>query len=252
VNVISPVTNGEHLVKDEPMDAINIYCDESCHIPNDHSGLMTLGAISAPQSLVRALSKQIRSVKRDYNCNGELKWTKVSQKNLAFYLALVDLFFDTSQLGFRALVVRNKEQLDHTQYNQGNPDSFYYKMYYYLLRNLVENRAKHPIRIYLDIKDTRSSQKVQRLQKVLANSFYDFQYERVQRVQQVRSHESELMQLCDLLLGAVTYVNRDLGNNQGKIQVARAIEQRARHSLGTSTPPWEPKLNLFHFVPRGE
>ncbi len=92
---------------------INIYCDESCHLPNDNNPLMSLGAIQYPEKKVRNLSKEITELKNNYNCRGELKWTKVSQKNIAFYLRLIDLFFEKKDLFYRALIVNNKCILDH-------------------------------------------------------------------------------------------------------------------------------------------
>jgi hypothetical protein len=47
-------------------------------------------------------------------------------------------------------------------------------------------------------------------------------------VQQVRSHESELMQLADLLIGALTYANRGLASSAAKT----AIVERLRARLG--------------------
>ena len=233
-------------------DSINIYCDESCHILNDHNSIMTLGAFTIPESLVRSISKQIREIKIRFGCKGELKWTKVSQKNILFYCSLINFFHSLPDLGFRALVVRNKHHLDHNQYNQGNHDSFYYKMYYYLIRNIVENQPDHSLRVYIDIKDTKSSRKVHQLHEILSNSFHDFSSEKIRSIQQIRSHESELMQLCDFFLGAVTYANRGLQTNQAKLSVIHRLEDLFLYSLSQSTPPWETKLNLFHFVPRGD
>lgn len=231
---------------------ISIFCDESCHIPNDHNEIMTLGAITIPRTLVRSVSKEIREFKTRFNCNGELKWTKVSEKNLPFYNALIELFAGNPDIGFRALVVKNKDRLDHDQYNQGDPDSFYYKMYYYLIRNIIENRLRHIVHVYVDIKDTRSAEKVRQLKTILANRFRDFDFDKIQKIQQIRSHESELMQMSDFLLGAVTYKNRGLNQSQGKLKIVSMVENKLRVSLSESSPPWETKFNLFHFVPRGE
>jgi hypothetical protein len=229
---------------------LNLYCDESCHILNDHSGVMTLGAVIAPSDARRRISRKLRDLKAEHNCRGELKWTKVSKKNLPFYLSILGMFFDETDLSFRALIVREKDRLDHDRYNDGDHDSFYFKIYYYLVRNVVEYRRGHTVQVYLDIKDTKSSLKVRKLQEVLANSFHDFDHALITKTQQVRSHESELMQLCDFLLGAVTYANRGLNSSDAKTRIVHAFESYAGHKLTTSTSPWELKLNLFPFVPR--
>ena len=229
---------------------INVYCDESCHLQHDHSPIMTLGAVQFPKDDVRRLALQIKALKTEYQCLGELKWTKVSEKNILFYLALLDLFQSEESLHFRALVVNNKSKLDHETYNDGEHDSFYYKMYYELVRNIIENKSNHCFNVYLDIKDTKSSLKVQTLKQVLANKFRDFDFQQICKIQQIRSHESALLQLCDFLLGAVTYSNRSLGTSAAKLQVVAALQAKVGYNLRKTTPPWEEKFNLFHFEPR--
>jgi hypothetical protein len=231
-------------------ESYNIYCDESCHILHDHNDIMALGAVTVPKKKVRSISKNIRKIKQEYNCNGELKWTKVSQKNTLFYIALVDYFFSNAELSFRALVVGKKHSLDHEQFNDGSHDSFYYKMYFYLIRNIVENRIDHTFEIYIDIKDTRSGEKVYKLNDVLAYNFRDFEKKQVYKIQQIRSHESELLQLADLLLGAITYENRGLHGNPAKQAIVQRMKDQLGISLRESTPPWESKFNLFRFAPR--
>lgn len=228
----------------------NIYCDESCHLLNDHNDIMAFGAIFLKKEDVREISKKIRFIKQAYNCNGELKWIKVSLKNIAFYEEIINLFFKNEHIGFRSLIVNNKSKLDHNQYNHGSHDSFYYKMYYYLIRNIVENHNEHPVNVFIDIKDTKSVWKIHYLKEVLSNKFYDFKHERILKIQQIRSNESEILQLCDFLLGAVSFRNRRIEESCAKIRIVQLIEEKIRIPLFASTPPWETKFNLFHFVPR--
>ena len=229
---------------------INIYCDESCHLLNDHIPIMTLGAIQYPQDKVRNLSLKIKSLKKEYNCNGELKWTKVSIKNISFYFELVNLFFSDEFLHFRSLIVHNKENLNHDLYNTGDHNNFYYKMYYELLRNIIENKSDDCFQIYVDIKDTQGFMKVHKLHEVLSNKFYDFNKEKVSRIQQIRSHESNLLQISDFLLGAITYVNRDCKTSVAKLHITEHLKSVSGYNLTQTTPPWEEKFNLFHFSPK--
>lgn len=228
----------------------NIYCDESCHLLNDHNSIMTLGAINVQQDITRNVSLKITEIKKKYNCLGELKWTKVSKKNIDYYTSLVDLFITETDLKFRALIVHNKESLDHQTYNEGDHNLFYYKMYYELLRNIIGNNQEDCFNIYIDIKDTRGFLKIHKLHEVLSNKFYDFNYTKVKKIQQIRSHESNILQLCDFLLGAVTYKNRGLNENPAKVYIAQYLSDKSGYDLNHTTPPWEVKFNLFHFSPR--
>ncbi|WLA65665.1 DUF3800 domain-containing protein [Bradyrhizobium diazoefficiens] len=223
--------------------SIAIYCDESCHLEHDESNVMGFGAIWTPRTNVRSLSAQLRDMKRRHRAAGELKWTKVSKSKLDFYQEVVDWFFDSDALHFRALLVPNKQALDHAKFNQGSHDDFYYKMYFSMLNKILSPTEQHEI--YLDIKDTRSNRKVKKLREVLCNNQYDFTGDMVARIQQARSHELELMQLTDLILGALVHRHRGIETNYGKQQVIQRIEGLYGRSLLKSSPLSSQKFNLF-------
>ena len=92
------------------MNEYNIYCDESCHLENDHQKVMVLGASWCPANKVREISRRIREIKHEYgfNPNFEIKWTKVSPSKEDFYQDIIDYFFDDDDLHFRALIVPDK------------------------------------------------------------------------------------------------------------------------------------------------
>lgn len=229
---------------------INVYCDESCHLLNDHQGYMGFGAISAPVDSINQHARKIREIKKQYGCLGELKWTKVSQKNILFYEALINYFFESQDLSFRSLIVHDKGSLDHGTFNDGSHDLFYYKMYYYLLRELPTLSNSEQIFVYLDIKDTHGASKVKKLRDVLSNYFHDCGKSKISRIQVIRSSEAELIQLTDFLLGAIMYATRNKETSYGKLSLTKLVEKKAGYSLTKSTEPWEKKLNLFHFWPQ--
>ena len=205
----------------------NVYCDESCHLQNDGINAMAWGALYCPQTEVRSISEAIRALKVQYGLSPtmEAKWTKVSPAKVGFYLALVDLFLTDDRLRFRGLVVPDKAQIDHARFDQTH-DDWYYLMYFLMLRPIF--CAPHRYRIYMDVKDTRGGPKTRKLHDVVANDLHDFRRECVERVQQIRSYESELMQLADILIGALTYAQRGLATSAAK----RAIIERLQGRLG--------------------
>lgn len=230
-------------------ETFNIYCDESCHLEHDQQPIMVIGGIWCSKKETKEISTQIRAIKSKHNARGELKWVKVSNSRIDFYLELVDHFFQTFPLNFRCLVVDDKSKLNHNYFNQGSHDSFYYKMYFYMLRNILE-KSNH-YNIYLDIKDTLSAQKVRKLKDVLCNNIYDFTGELINNIQNIHSHESQILQLADLLIGAVSYRNRKLEGNNAKENVIQKIISYVDQDLNRTSPPWEKKFNLFVFTPRG-
>jgi hypothetical protein len=214
---------------------------------------MLLGAVWCPKERVRDIANQIRSIKNQHNAKGELKWSKISPHGrLPFYEALVRYFFSNDILNFRCLVVVGKEGiLDHNYFNQGSHDSFYYKMYYQLLLNIVDQEESQ-FNIYLDIKDTRGSRRLAILREILQTKLRNRTSEIIQNTQLVRSHESQLIQLADFLTGAMAYENRtDIPkDNEGKVRIVELIKQLSRTDLRHTSPPWDKKFNLFIFKPR--
>lgn len=228
------------------MQIYNIYCDESCHLENDKKNVMVLGAIWCPIEKVKESAFRIREIKMKYSLRPdfEIKWTKVSPAKLQFYFDLVDYFFDDDDLHFRALIVPDKTQLNHEKFQQSH-DDFYYKMYFDMLKIIISPDATY--RIYLDIKDTKGAQKLKKLHDVLCNNRYDFSRTIIEKLQAVRSHEIELMQLTDLLIGAVSYKNRELNTSLVKNTIIQRISQRSGYRLTHTTLYREEKFNLFRW-----
>lgn len=223
----------------------NVYCDESCHLENDGQKAMVLGAVWCPLDKTREIAVRLREIKQKHGLSPqfEVKWTKVSPAKAGFYLDLVDYFFDDDDLRFRALIVPDKSLLRHGAYPGQDHDTWYYKMYFDMLKVILSPNARY--RIYLDIKDTCGAQKAARLHEMLCNNIYDFSREVIERLQLVHSHEIEQLQLADLLIGAVSYVNRDLQGSAGKQALVERVRERSRYSLTRSTLLREEKFNLF-------
>ncbi len=228
---------------------INIYCDESCHLENDRQKVMVLGAVWCPFEKKDEIFERIREIKVKHGLKKdfEIKWTKVSISKVEFYLELVDYFFDDDDLHFRALVVPDKSIIKHKDYNQDH-DTWYYKMYFSMLKVLIDPHSKN--RIFIDIKETRSSDKVKKLHDVLCNDRYDFDKEIIEIVQTVKSHEVEILQLADLLIGAVSYINRGIKTNEGKLSVIERIKKRSGYSLTLTTYLKESKFNILIWQPK--
>ncbi|MFA7361929.1 MAG: DUF3800 domain-containing protein [Candidatus Kapaibacterium sp.] len=228
---------------------INIYCDESCHLENDGNKVMVLGAVWCPFEKKDEIFKRIREIKKVHNISPffEAKWIKVSEGKVDFYNALIDYFFDNQDLHFRTLVIPDKSILKHDEFKQDH-DTWYYKMYFNMLKVVIDPHRKN--RIFMDIKDTRSSDKMKKLHEVLCNDRYDFNKDIIEIIQTVRSHEIEIMQLTDLLIGAVSYINRGLNGSKGKLEVIENIKRKSKYSLRLSTYLKESKFNIFVWHPR--
>ena len=228
-------------------ETFNIYCDESCHLENDHQKAMVLGAVWCPLDKTREIAVRLREIKEKHGLppHFEVKWTKVSPAGKALYLDLVDYFFDDDDLHFRALIVPDKSLLRHNAFPGQDHDGWYYKMYFDMLKVIFRPDARY--RIYLDIKDTRGARKTAKLHEVLCNDRYDFSRQVIERLQLVHSHEIEQVQLADLLIGAVAYLNRGLRENAGKMAIIERMRQRSGYDLTRTTLLREEKMNIFRW-----
>ena len=228
---------------------INIYCDESCHLEHDNAKAMLLGAISCNARDKVKFNNLIREIKIKHGLSPrcEIKWTGVSQSKLSYYLELIDTFYEAKYLSFRVVVIKDKALLNNQKYNDGDHDLFYSKAYYYLLVPFIQNGDKY--RIFVDIKDTLGGPRLSLLRDVLCNSKHDFNQDLVSQINQIRSHESELLQLTDLLIGAIGYYHNERCGAQGSSKAKNAVVNRLCEYYGKSitegTSKTAEKLNVF-------
>jgi hypothetical protein len=226
----------------------NVYCDESCHLENDHLQVMVLGALWCPLHKVREITKRLREIKMRHNKNvkSEIKWSKVAPSNRQFYLDIIDYFFDDDDLHFRALLVPDKSKLK-LHIKTASHDDWYYKLYFAMLEAIINPDASY--RIYLDIKDSAGAQKTRNLQEVLCSHIEDTSCQILERMQLVRSHDVGIMQVTDLLIGAIGYANRGLSTSVAKELLVNRLRERSGYKLTKSTLPLESKVNLLVWPP---
>jgi hypothetical protein len=238
------------VVESLPMsETFNIYCDESCHLENDHHGVMVLGSVWCPLNKVREITTRVAELKLRHGLTAhfEMKWTKVSPSKAQFYLDVLNYFFDYEDLHFRAVVIPDKSKLTHGRFSQSH-DDWYYKMYFLMLKTILSPESSY--QVYLDVKDTRSGDKIRHLHDVLSSALQDHDRRIVTKMQSIRSHESALLQLADLLIGAIGYAHKGLDSSKTKLALIDRIKKRSGYSVLRSTLPKEPKLNLFVWSPQ--
>jgi hypothetical protein len=216
------------------MKTFNLYCDESCHLENDNKNYMLLAYICVPYNQLNYHKKNLKKLRKEYDFNVELKWTKVSKSKFSFYEELIEYFFG-SDLFFRAIII-NKEKFDSSVW--GTFDDFYYKMYYQLIYHKLDTLCTY--NIYLDIKDTLSAKKVKKLKEILQS-----QYGIIHNLQNIHSKESDFIQLTDFIMGAVSYSLRNLQTSPIKTMLVNRLKKLANHDFMSSTSTQEEKFNLF-------
>ena len=232
----------------------NVYCDETCHLEHDGINVMVLGAVWCPQNKLKEINQRIREIKErnDVSPKMELKWTKISPAKIDLYQDIVNYYFDDDDLHFRAIIIPDKSKLDHAHFHQTH-DEWYYKMYFDMLKVIFSPRDKYEV--YIDIKDTNSYRKAQTLKDICSNSMYDFSHTVIRRLQPIRSEEVQIMQLVDILIGAVGYENRIFPNrfekSVAKQRIINLMKKRSGYTMTKTTLLREEKLNLLLWDARG-
>ena len=212
----------------------NFYCDESTHLMNDGHPYMLIAYVSVAYPQIKQHKAYIKLLKEKHKFKGEIKWSNVSKSQFEFYADVIDYFFATD-LMFRSVIV-SKDQIDEDRDDYSYQD-FYYRMYYQLLHHKME--ANYTYNLYLDIKDTNSQNKLKKLSEVLGHS------QNIRNIQFIKSYESYLLQIADLLMGAINYHIRGLNKVIAKNKLIERIQSHTKIHLDQSTPKSEDKFNLF-------
>lgn len=230
----------------------NVYCDESCHLEHSECSAMVIGAVYCKKSEYKVFVDGISEIKRKYNIpiKREIKWTKVSPALIDYYKDIVDFFFSSKGLFFRGLVVPDKSILDHQSRKQTH-EEWYWKMYYEMLKTIFHRNVTY--NIFIDIKDTNSTKRCNKLRDILQHTRSEFDGNTVNNVQIVRSHEVALMQLTDIFIGALAFVNRKdyllKESSSAKMNLISRIKERTGLTLEKTTYLSERKFNVFIWEP---
>ncbi|QPA31639.1 DUF3800 domain-containing protein [Thermaerobacillus caldiproteolyticus] len=220
---------------------IEVYCDESR--PEALYGMkkidnyMVIGGIWIPKVERDEIKQKIRYLKQKHQLFGEIKWKNVAPSKLEFFLELVDLFFESQSLRFRCIVV-DGNKVDINQYHNSDNELGFYKFYYQLLVHWLEPMNHY--RIFLDFKKNKQSDRLHTLEKVLNNASFSF----IEDVQAIESKHSLLIQLTDVLIGAVGYKYHNYQTSDAKLKLVETIEKRLGHPI-QSTFKSAKKFNVF-------
>lgn len=229
-----------------------IYIDESCHLENDKLPLMCIGYTKIDSTNYELFKKEIKAIKLRHKSPTEIKWNKLSMSRVDLYKELIDYFFE-KEIQFRAILVKNKSQLNHNKFNKGDHTSFYYTLVFFLLRNPWVNSSEDQFKVILDIKDTRGKERLHNLDIRLKQE-YKSKYEQdspFHFFQHIRSDESEFLQLTDLFIGAISYKARKGHKEEKASEVKKLVvdylEEKSGYVLHDGTNPLEDKFNIFDF-----
>jgi hypothetical protein len=234
----------------------HIHCDES----QTGARFVVYGGIITSGRNVEWFDGLMEQWRAHHNMRKELKWTKVTNQKYEEYRSLVDLFFehaDLHRLYFKS-VVFDMEQVDYRTYHDGDEELGFYRFYYQFLLHKFCRYAKtdeHALHVFIDERSTRRKFPLRTLHDAL-NAGIKKKYGRtvdvVRQVEPRKSKETNLMQVADVLMGAVGWHSNDLGDREearvAKVNLAAYIAKRAKlASLKHGTPWGQENFEVWRF-----
>lgn len=211
----------------------HFYADESC---KDTHRYLVLGGLAVEAVQYDQVSQRLLAVREAYTTFGEVKWSKVSKSKLAFYKAYVDVFFEcarTDMLHFHSLVV-DTHTFNHSKWNFGDAEIGFNKLIYQLLLHRFGRRyGDFPLHVYLDERSSKDSPDAIRpmLNSALAKDWHNLQ-KPFRRIHFKQSHTCQLIQLNDLLIGALGFRKNGrqhlADSSPNKVELAEYIARSVR------------------------
>lgn len=227
----------------------DMYCDESYQDllinPNDNSGsngpqYTLFGGLKLPQNNREYLKNEIKDIRIKHSIFNEFKWDNVSPNKLDFYIDLIDLFFAHQDLYFKVILIDAKV-VDHDKYNDSDQELGYYKFYYILIKNWIRNNSDEYF-VFLDQKTNKNPNRLHELKRItnLVRGRNP-----IKIMQEINSKESDLLQLQNIIMGAVAYkFNQTEGTSEAKKSLISHIENKLQREIAQT--PWsEEKFNVF-------
>ncbi len=217
-----------------------VYCDESCVealFDKSSHRYVVIGGVWIPSESREDLKDVLKGIKASYKFPGEMKWNKISPSTVAMYKELIETFFNSYKIRYRAICI-NSADLNHQRFNHGSGELGFYKFYYLLIHHwLIKDNSYS---IFVDYKVNGNRHRVKELGDILQKTSLS----EITRTQALPSDESVLIQLADVLTGAVASAYNKENTSESKISILGQIESFLGHSInGTSL--LEPKFNIF-------
>lgn len=200
-------------------------------------------------------AREIEAIRKKHNFPYEIKWNKAHQRGIyPFYADLIDFFFRTNWLAFHCIIVR-KGMVDRS-FHDNDYDLARRKHFTKMLSNKIGKCIKaHPkrdcsFRVVVDPIASRY-EKADEAVHIIGNNQIKQDLGKVKAIESFvtrDSKESEQIQLCDLLLGAVFNVWETPEMDGQRLRVRKLIASYIGwDDLPYDTSPKERKFNIWNF-----
>lgn len=176
------------------------FLDETGLLYRPRDKFFALGVIKLEKP--QRLYNRIRKIRDKYNYREELKWANLDRR-IRFDMAreFFNVFLDENAK-FNSIIL-NKDELDFEKYYQNNMYRVYRSFTVVLLKLILGKNPKEIITLLADDYFTPDNEDLEDAIKGIINDHYKKFV--VSGVCQINSKSSDLIQLTDLILGAIVY-----------------------------------------------
>lgn len=223
---------------------IEVYCDEAypelLSSRSRQAKYMFIGSLWLRSEDRVKFKTAIHKLRDQHKIGGEFKWNKVSPSKIDFYKDLLSWFGEQGEeLRFRCIAI-DSNQVDLLKFHNNDQELGFYKFYYQMIHHWIHDCNDY--QIFCDFKSNRRRDRLHILQQCLQNSNLS---STISSVQAVRSEESVLVQLADVLVGVSSArLNKKITPGTAKSQLAEHLETVLGRSI-SPTDLCEKKFNLF-------
>ena len=223
---------------------IEVYCDEAYpdlfSSQSKQAKYMFIGSLWLETQAREKYKASIHQLRNQYKIGGEFKWNKVSPSRLDFYKDLISWFVDQGEnLRFRCIAI-DSNKVDLLKFHESDQELGFYKFYYQMIHHWIYECNDY--QVFCDFKSNRRRNRLQELQRCLQ---YANLSANLSSVQAVRSEESVLIQLSDVLVGAAAAkLNGRVVPGSAKSALVDHLEKQLDKQL-LPTPASEKKFNIF-------
>lgn len=185
------------------------FLDETGLLCSERDKFFGIGIIKCKKP--EKIYNRVRSIRRKYNYNEEIKWSKLDTKIRFDVAREVFNIFLTEEVSFNCIIL-DKERLDFKKYFDDNLYKVYSNFSVALMKLMIGVRVEE---IFIVLADNyfspRGENIEERIKKFTNDHYKEFA---IAGVCQIDSCSSDLLQITDLILGAIVYDLKKINNKK--------------------------------------
>ena len=218
-----------------------IFCDESETKGRYYSNFY--GGLLVGSSQYDRLTRRFEELKASLNLHREVKWSKVTNPYLGKYLALMEVLFEELQAGHMKIRLMFRQNAHiATGLSEEQIEGAYFRLYYQFIKHAFglkyRDGEEGPVglRLYFDaFPATREAvQQFKGFIHALGQSSEFSQagiFLKPDDITEVRSHDHVLLQMLDIVLGAMNFRLNDLHKEKPEGKARRGKRTVAKEKL---------------------